>query len=636
MLRTAVALAIGCLLLAGCLGGGSPPASTPEASPTIEATSTATALPTTMPAAEPSATIEAAPTPAAAPRKLTLHEYAAWCDDRMGGFATGGATGTWGDLAKVFEHDLSEHRAVNPPDGIKGYHVVRTTVVAGWLAFVRGQDPDGIANVWEALTPGLLMGGQEQEAEDQLSPETRAVLSGHCFDSDSATGSDLPFPSIADSLRALPNPFATAAPTPVPVETPPATPVASSTPEAPPSPAAELAAAVLTGIAEAHDPDGAGVVVARDDGSAAIEVQGEPVLEAEAFALGMRDGEGEFWMALTGGPPLSPYPRIAAVARRDGDSWGNQLSVIEFETYPYYPSLMGMVGPIATGGAEFVWVAVSGMTGAHSGTFDLLRFDGERLTTELSHVSGGPASGWLADLDGDGEPEIVFDVSNRYVLYYASGVTERAEAIWRREGTAYRGVELAVPAGIAPELASDARRAVRLAKADLWREAAALAAETARRSPADEGLRWLSILVNRTAAARLGHAGSPSQPLLTHVLAGEYGPALDLMRAHPPEEAFAPDGPLMAGAAAGNSTDDVADRLLDYAGRALEVRPGDAAIHAVRALGLALESPGDLSRAHEAMRRARELAPADAWIEAAEAFLRQVAGERQSASSDEG
>ena len=634
MLRTAVALAIGCLLLAGCLGGGSPPASTPEASPPIEATSTATALPTTMPTAEPSATIEAAPTPAVAPRKLTLHEYAAWCDDRMGGFATGDATGTWGDLAKVFEHDLSEHRAVNPPDGIKGYHVVRTTVVAGWLAFVRGQDPDGIANVWEALTPGLLMGGQEQEAEDRLSPEARAVLSGHCFDSDSATGSDPPFPSIADSLRALPNPFATAAPAAAAVATPPATPVASPTPEAPPSPAAELAAAVLTSIAETHDPGGAGVVVVRDDGSAAIEVQGEPVLEAEAFALEMRDGEGEFWMALTGGPPLSPYPRIAAVARRDADSWAKP-SILTFETLPYYPSLTGVVGPIATGGSEFVWVAVSGMTGAHSGTFDLLRFDGERLTTELSHVSGGPTPGWLADLDGDGEPEIVFDVSNRYVLHYASGVTERAEAIWRREGAAYRGVELAVPAGIAPELASDARRAVRLAKADLWREAAALAAETARRSPADEGLRWLSILVNRTAAARLGHAGSSSQPLLTHVLAGEYGPALGLMRAHPPEEAFAPDGPLMAGAAAG-STDDVAGHLLDYARRALEVRPGDAAIHAVRALGLALESPDDLSRAHEAMRRAHELAPADAWIEAAEAFLRPAAGERQSASRDEG
>ena len=68
------------------------------------------------------------------------------------------------------------------------------------------------------------------------------------------------------------------------------------------------------------------------------------------------------------------------------------------------------------------------------------------------------------------------------------------------------------------------RRRSRLAEADLWREAAA---ETARLASAGENLRWLSILVNRTAAARLDHAGSSSQPLLTHVLAGEYGPALD-------------------------------------------------------------------------------------------------------------
>ena len=57
------------------------------------------------------------------------------------------------------------------------------------------------------------------------------------------------------------------------------------------------------------------------------------------------------------------------------------------------------------------------------------------------------------------------------------------------------------------------------------------------------------------------------------------------------------------------------------------MRPGDAAIHAVRALGLTLESPDDLSMAHGAMRRAHELTPTDAWIEAAEAFLRSAAGE---------
>ena len=52
--------------------------------------------------------------------------------------------------------------------------------------------------------------------------------------------------------------------------------------------------------------------------------------------------------------------------------------------------------------------------------------------------------------------------------------------------------------------------------------------------------------------------------------------------------------------------EDVIGYLLDYTERALEVRPGDAAIRAVRALGLALESPDDLSRSHEAMRRAHE------------------------------
>ena len=136
-----------------------------------------------------------------------------------------------------------------------------------------------------------------------------------------------------------------------------------------------------------------------------------------------------------------------------------------------------------------------------------------------------------------------------------------------------------------------------------------------------DGLRWLSILVNQTGAARLGHAGSPGQPLLSNVLAGEYAAALDLMRAVPPAEAFALDGPLIIDTAAELDLTTMAVTLLDYSERALEQRPDDAAIHAVLALAFALASPDQLDRAREAAARASELSPDDDYLHELAAFL---------------
>ena len=137
-------------------------------------------------------------------------------------------------------------------------------------------------------------------------------------------------------------------------------------------------------------------------------------------------------------------------------------------------------------------------------------------------------------------------------------------------------------------------------------------------------MRWLSILVNQNAARRLAHAGSPGQPLLTNVLAGEYGAALDLMRAHPPEDAFALDGPLVVGTAAETDLATMAVTILDYTERALGQRPDDASIHAVRALGLALAAPDELDRPRETAARAAELAPSDAFLREVTAYLDSI------------
>ena len=358
-------------------------------------------------------------------------------------------------------------------------------------------------------------------------------------------------------------------------------------------------------------------------------------LEVVAFPLDRRADGGPLWAVITNGPQPAyvnddgegvNFFHFMAVYRRDGDgAWSGPLAELTIESAPQRTSVLDVFElPTLAAPAGAILIAIRGSTGAHSGTLDVLRFESGRLETMLSHVSARPDAGEVVDLDGDGTPEVVLNDSNPFVFCYACAVEERREQVYRWVDGGYRLVPLEAPAGLPAELAEAAGRVVRLARADLWREAAALAATTARRGGGRADLRWLSILVNRTAALRLAHAGTPGQPLLTNVLAGEYERAFALISMHTPAEAFSLDGPLLAGTAAASDLTAMAVTLIGYSERALEERPSDAAIHAVRALGLALASPDDLGRAREALGQAVEFAAGDSFLLAAQAFLRSV------------
>ena len=363
-----------------------------------------------------------------------------------------------------------------------------------------------------------------------------------------------------------------------------------------------------------------------------------PMAEAQpvhVFPLGLSDAAGAFWGAVTDGPQpfrftaddegVNFFHFAAAYQLSAGNEW-IEVDRLEIETAPQRTLVeLSATGWVTLGGARAAWIAIRGGTGAHAGTLDIIGFDGRTLHTELSWLSSRPNAGEVVDLDGDGVAEVVLNDSNPYIFCYACATELKHEVIYRWGGSQLVPVELRAPSTNMPDdAASQVDQAVALAQADLWREAAVAAIAASRKTPESSEVRWLSILVNRIAAARLTHAGSPRQPLLTMVFAGEYGAAVDLMRPFEPALAFALDGPLIVGTAAEQDLSTMATQLLDYTTRALDVAPDRAEIHAVHALGLTLASPDDLAEARSAMQRATDLAPDDAFYEASRAFLAGV------------
>lgn len=368
-----------------------------------------------------------------------------------------------------------------------------------------------------------------------------------------------------------------------------------------------------------------------------VEVFGESAdsLTAHAFPLGTRDAEGAFWAVVTNGPQpfyvdeddnVINFFHLVALYRRNNDaSWSESLGEVTLETAPHRTHTAEVLdpGPLTAGG-DAALIAIRGQTGAHGSTFDVLLAQGRWLKTVASHISGTPDSGSLADLDGDGVVELLFNTSNAYVFCYACAVQEKGEQVYRWTEIEYEAVLIEVPEDLDGDLASRADLVVQLAGANLWRDAATLAIETSRLAPEHEGLRWLSIVVNRMATVRLGYAGSAGQPLLTNVFAGEYGAAFALMEALSPEEAFALDGRLVRGTAAETDLPAMVSYLLFYADEALKVRGDDAAIHAVRALGQALASPDELNRARSSIGRALGFAPGNRFLQEAKAYLESI------------
>ena len=90
-----------------------------------------------------------------------------------------------------------------------------------------------------------------------------------------------------------------------------------------------------------------------------------------------------------------------------------------------------------------IWLEAQGGAGAHSGCYDLLRFDGRQLHSEAAACSSSPGDSRLEDVNGDGVNDVVLDATDYYVFCYACGVRQINYTVMRWDGQKIVEVKLA-------------------------------------------------------------------------------------------------------------------------------------------------------------------------------------------------
>ncbi len=306
-------------------------------------------------------------------------------------------------------------------------------------------------------------------------------------------------------------------------------------------------------------------------------------------------GSARFVAAYSTGPAPFPRRHLFGLYLVEDDSI-RELATIDVESAELLVSGQARQvvarpsgAPIDTWGPD-LWFAVDAGVGAHGSSFELLRWDGDRLTSELQWFSAIPgAAGELLDLNGDAVPEIVLDDTNPFIFCYVCGVQEPGFQLQRWNGVAVVLVELA-PFPL--EESDESRQAldfvIALVEADLWRDAVTAIEVVERLEPDNDELKWQAILVRRNAEARLREAAQApdtAYPLLTAVFAGEHAAAVDYLATFDPFDLIDLYGPLTAGTTAEGWETVVAETLIDYADRALAVRPDLAPALFLRGLG---------------------------------------------------
>lgn len=258
---------------------------------------------------------------------------------------------------------------------------------------------------------------------------------------------------------------------------------------------------------------------------------------------------------------------------------------------------------------QSIWLAVDSGTGAHSGCFDLLRWDGAALTTVVSGFNSSPGAGEVRDVDGDGQPEVVLNATDPYVFCYACGVRLYNISILRWNGTELAPVELTrLPDDTVADLRDANNRAVELAQASLFPAALPLIDEALGYAPNDKRVYWNHQIIHALADGRRDYAGSTPFPLLNWIFYGDWEAALAELDDYTPAQLFDPQKALLQTSAAAGWEEALADWILLFAGPALEAQPDLAPAWFLQGWAHFLKDPGDPAAA-ASLEKAAQLAP---------------------------
>jgi putative hemolysin len=353
---------------------------------------------------------------------------------------------------------------------------------------------------------------------------------------------------------------------------------------------------------------------------------------AQAFSLKVADGQQPLWVVYTYGlrnfdlkPPLSHtlaiYTNVNGAWKMIAPQVLDQPKTGQNDGLaPDFLSKEGGVKQVQIDNSK-IWLEVNGGAGAHSGTFQLLSFDGKAFNFEVSAFGVSPAFGSVKDVNGDGTLEVVLDVSDKYVFCYACGVRQIMYEVYAFDKTSKKMVKQELKANSS----EDVTKAVSLAKAGLWKDAMAkisAAMASSKGTVADAQITaWDSTLIKLHADEMAKSVKEDAYPLLANVFYGDYAAAVKLMAAESPDKLFSSKSALIVGTPAEQMVKQMSEAIIKATNAWVKEDPKLAAGYFLR--GWAEYQADPKSAAAKAdVAKAAELAPSETLFTKSKDFLK--------------